>query len=501
MEITRSSTVRAPKECDNADPVLKLQVSPCPSIKYQHQRSTSQPMPLKKLDGVVASFTNQPPASSDLHRPRPVRHPPSPTTANESGDNLMDLSSLALACSRNGLPSTPTPSSACHPFNGTSSPLKKSAPCGPHSSTGQHLHQYGPARSLVSHGLSIGTSSAADSSRCQDSSSQNHKKSRPNKQVTFQTEARLIGNESVTLPVVFESDREDGGQTDGTKEPQPLEMPGFVNIPCSRRGFCLELDSANDLPEVGKLNESCGSSSEQTTTDEVDHHHVVKRVMSPDGGYDWQPSYVNLEDTEIAPVLLASSRPADDSSDFWKPRSVASGGRQQQQLGEPLQPVYDAPNNNNNKTIDVDNPLLLEFPGFRYAMMQLPGNNALMERRSISNGSSGSDTQVNYTSRYFIHKNRETDNSQDNKRGGPATVSYIYYSPVCTYDIKANKIRPSDLSEDCVLLCSRPSITNTHKGGWGGRFRPLSTHLFAIRIVAFFLFFFGNLWAPFGSFF
>lgn len=231
---------------------------------------------------------------------------------------------------------------------------------------------------------------------CQDSSSQNQKKNRPNKQVTFQTEARLIGNESITLPVVFESDREDG-RTDGTKEPQPLEMPGFVNIPCSRRGFCLELDSANDLPEVGKLNESCGSSSEQTTTDEVDH---VKRVMSPDGGYDWQPSYVNLEDTEIAPVLLASSRPADDSSDFWKPRSVASGGRQQQQqqLAEPLQPVYDAPNNNNNnKSIDVDNPLLLEFPGFRYAMMQLPGNNALMERRSISNGSSGSDTQVNYT--------------------------------------------------------------------------------------------------------
>ena len=396
MEITRSSTIRnpTPKEID---PVIQ-QNSPSPSIKYQHQRSTSQPMPLKKLDGVVASFTNQPPASSDLHRPRPVRHPPSPT-ANESGDNLMDLSSLALACSRNGLPSTPTPSSACHPFNGTSSPLKKSAPIGPHTSTGQHLHQYGPARSLVSHGLSI-----SNATGCQDSSNQNPKKNRPNKQVTFQTEARLIGNESITLPVVFESERE-GSQTNETKEPGPLEMPGFVNIPCSRRGFCLELDSANDLPDVGKLNESCGSSSEQTTTDEVDH---VKRVMSPDGGYDWQPSYVNLEDTEIAPVLLASSRPADDSSDFWKPRSVASGGRQQQkqpqqQLVEPLQPVYDAPNNNNNKSIDADNPLLLEFPGFRYAMMQLPGNNALMERRSISNGSSGSDTQVYYIK--ISHKN------------------------------------------------------------------------------------------------
>lgn len=388
MEISRSSAIynHSKKDSTGDDQFTKHgSASPCPSVKH-HQK---QAMPLKKLDGVVASFTNQPPASNDLHRPRPVRHPPSPTV-NMSDDNLMDLSSLALACSRNGLPSTPTLSgSACHPFNGTSSPLKKSAPSGPHNHTGQHLHQYSASRSLASHGPSMNNAAG-----CQDSSSQN-KKPRPNKQVTFQTEARLIG-ESVTLPVVFES-RCENGQTDGTKSVQesgPLEMPGFVNVPCSRRGFCLELVSANDLPEVGKLNESCSSNSDQPTTDEVDH---VKRVMSPDGGYDWQPSYVNLEDTEIAPVLLASSRSADDSSDFWKPRSVASGGRQQQkqQPVEPLQPVYDAPHNN-SKSMDVDNPLLLEFPGFRYAMMQLPGNNALMERRSISNGSSGSDTQVHH---------------------------------------------------------------------------------------------------------
>ena len=320
MEITRNS-VR-----DAADSQIK------PSANQQVQ------------DG-VASFTNAPPTAGDLHRPRAVRHP-SPTS--EPVD-LLDC--LTTSVSRNGLP---------HPFNGTSSPLKK----GCHTSTGQHLHQqYGPVRSLAN-GLP-------------ESQNGSSKKSRTNKQVTFQTEARLIGEAGITLPVVFESDQE---EEDSPGDETESLMPGFVNVPCSRRGFCLELDSVS-LDSVGD--------SEGQTRDEVDRPATIRqqqrRVTSPEGCYDWQPSYVNLEDTEIAPVLLASSRPADDSSDFWKPRSVASG---QNLLLE--QPVYDAPNN--SKASD-DNPLLLEFPGFRYAI-QLPGN-VLMERRSISNGSSGSDTQVN----------------------------------------------------------------------------------------------------------
>lgn len=344
---------RSESVCETGVPHVQVPLSPL--IQPHH--------PQKQLDG-VASFTNQPPG--DLHRPRAVRHP-SPTS--ESSD-LMDATTTTTY-NRSGL-ATPT---GCHPFNGTSSPLKKIC----HTSTGQHLHQYGPARSL-NHELTFGGDlDCQDNQRLTSPAPVKSKKSRANKQVTFQAEARLIG-ETITLPVVFESDQEDSISLhpSADSETEPL-MPGFVNVPCSRRGFCLELDSTS-LPDVTKLDDSS-----MEATDEVDCP-VPRRVVSPDG-YDWQPSYVNLEDTEIAPVLLASSRPADDSSDFWKPRSVASGQQQQQQQSDLSQPVYDAPA---NSKID-DHPLLLEFPGFRYAI-QLPGN--VLERRSISNGSSGSDTQV-----------------------------------------------------------------------------------------------------------
>lgn len=347
MQSSAGSAIRNHTRQESVEEMETVKHCEAPSTKlHQH--------PIVPLVDGMASFTNQPP-SGDLHRPRAVRHP-----SPESSDRL-DLTNLN---GRNGLP---TPTTACHPFNGTSSPVKKTC----HTSTGQHLHQYCAARSL-SHALSGSTGS--DSLGQQSPALNKSKKNRPNKQVTFEPEARLIG-ESITLPVVFESDQEDSISLHPSADSETESlMPGFVNMPCSRRGFCL--DSAS-LPEVVKLDDSCVE-----VTDEVDC--PVRRVISPDG-YDWQPSYVNLEDTEIAPVLLASSRPADDSSDFWKPRSVASG--QQQQQIEPIQPVYDAPTNSKAD----DNPLLLEFPGFRYAI-QHPGN--VLERRSISNCSSGSETQV-----------------------------------------------------------------------------------------------------------
>lgn len=272
----------------------------------------------------VASFTNQPPASGDLYRPRAVRHP-----SPKLDSRLVDLTI--------GLPTSPA--------------IKKT---GQHTSTGQHLHPYCAARSLID----VGSASPA-LNRCKKSM----------KQVTFETEARLIG-ELATLPVVFESNREDSvsfypSVPSSTTVNESL-MPGFVNVPCSRRGFCLD------------------------STDQVDGCPVKRVTTSPDGN-DWQPSYVNLEDTEIAPVLLASSRPADDSSDFWKPKSVASVQQLQKQIYDAA--AADAAAACSNSKAD-DNPLSVEFPGFRYAI-QLPGN-VLLERRSISNGSSTSDTQVTY---------------------------------------------------------------------------------------------------------
>lgn len=258
-----------------------------------------------------------------------------------------------------GLP----PMNACPPpFNCASSPLANTC----HTSTGQHVHHSGPVRSLAN-GLPAKSACAGRG-----------KKSRVVKQVTFDTEARLIGD-SAKLPVVFESDEEDGTSLaklplDGDEAEEAI--PGFVNVPCNRRGFCLE-DLISDLPEAA------AAAATETGTDEADG--AGRAAPSPDG-YDWQPSYVNLEDTEIAPVLLASSRPADDSSDFWRPRTVGDKRAKGDAAG---QPVYDAPAKHGAsaapKTPD-DNPLVSEFAGYRYAMP---------ERRSISNGSSGSDTQVN----------------------------------------------------------------------------------------------------------
>lgn len=304
----------------------------------------------------MASFTSQPPG--DLHRPRPVRQ-----------------ASPELSVSR--ALSSPLG------YDLTSSPMKKACQ---HTSTGQHLHQQCPARSL-SHGLPVITTGKAGGK---------------GKTVTFHTEARLIGPEYIKLPVVFETDQEEDSvsllnktdDVDGSQE--SLMASGFVNVPCSRRGFCLEL-----LPSLiaDKLDSSCDPD------DQVDGG----RALASPEGYDWQPSYVNLEDTEIAPVLLASSRPADDSSDFWKPKSVASGNKGRRQpsaesgcsVDEPLLPssplstLTTEDKNKKNRTEALgDNPLLMEFPGFRYGIQLPAGVGGALERRSISNGSSGSDTQV-----------------------------------------------------------------------------------------------------------
>ena len=138
-----------------------------------------------------------------------------------------------------------------------------------------------------------------------------------------------------------------------------------MNIPCSRRGFC-----AVDLDKLDACSASSSASSPQppspppaaTSTDQVDTTgRKPTRATSP----DWQPSYVNLEDTDILPVLLASSRPADDSHDFWKPQSVR-GGSSSRNSGNSACPVYDSPRNSGSPAV---------------------------QRRSMSN-SSGSDTQV-----------------------------------------------------------------------------------------------------------
>ena len=153
------------------------------------------------------------------------------------------------------------------------------------------------------------------------------------------------------------------------EEPErPPLMRGFVNVPCSRRGFCaLDLDNAEPDAHVDP-----NPDPDQDQVDEV----TSVRCLSP----EWQPSYVNLEDTEIAPVLLASSRPADDSHDFWKPKSV----RRLRTC-----PVYDSPKSQADPSA--------EFLALRCAVLPAAAAAAAavaVNRRSVSN-SSGSDTQVN----------------------------------------------------------------------------------------------------------
>ena len=285
-------------------------------------------------------------------------------------------------------------------FHFSSSPLKKACQ---HSVTGQHVHGGGG------------------------------KKSRAVKSVTFDTEPYLIGceeeseDETTKLPVLFETNEQEKEEdTPSTVQSMP---GGFVNVPCSRRGFCLELlpHLLGDIGDsVGTEEEPSGSSNSGGSSNAGDCPTNVESAIelqlrncgamavaasATDGNYDWQPSYVNLEDTEIAPVLLASSRPADDSSDFWKPKSVASAQQKlilQQQQQQQEQPVYDAPNGHKLHIGGdlADNPLLLEFPAaFRYAIHcssqgsshGLPSAaHAALGRRSISNGSSGSDTQVHF---------------------------------------------------------------------------------------------------------
>ena len=97
MEIRRHS-VRQGSVATDAD----SQVKPAPAMQ--------------QVDG-VASFTNVPPTAGDLHRPRAVRHP-SPSSELQPVDLLDSLTSSVVLGSRNGLP-------IHHPFNGTSSPLKR----------------------------------------------------------------------------------------------------------------------------------------------------------------------------------------------------------------------------------------------------------------------------------------------------------------------------------------------------------------------------------------
>ena len=355
----------------------------------------------------MASFTNQPPV--DLHRPRPVRHP-SPTSSSRSSSSTCNSPNNLTAAGE--YPSTN--------LSSRSSPVKKTC----HTSTGQHLHMNCPPRPLTAWA----------------------KKSRPPKSVTFQVADPAT---SSTLAVVFETEREDSLLLNGSKQQADEDghrnMSGFINVPCSRRGFFCELDS--DLDKLaGEATEAQVAALVAGEAKKVDHRvqlsvktDVAAAASASPDGYDWQPSYVNLEDTEIAPVLLASSRPIDESHDFWKPRSVNNS------LLRVASPVYDSPktasnnnnnnnnnnnsssssssnnnntssnNNNNNNNISssnnnlshnnnvnsagsnsnnednhINNDALLqlaEFP-FRYAAV----NNA-NGRRSISN-SSGSDTQV-----------------------------------------------------------------------------------------------------------
>ena len=162
-----------------------------------------------------------------------------------------------------------------------------------------------------------------------------------------------------------------------SKIPECESIPGFVNIPCSRRGFC-----AVDLDKLDASSVSSPASSPQPPTspnplagsglDQVDAAgRKPTRAISP----DWQPSYVNLEDTDILPVLLASSRPADDSHDFWKPKSVRGGSGSRNSVSGC--PVYDSPRNSGSPAV---------------------------QRRSMSN-SSGSDTQVKINISYTYGSN------------------------------------------------------------------------------------------------
>ena len=351
----------------------------------------------RAADG-MASFTNVPPANGELHRPRPVRHASPPASCRSSF-----VESSACCSSPNHLTSDAQPSTTggsrgefssltgkhSRPmpplgYHFCASPVKKIC----HTSTGQHLHMNCPPRPLsAANSLNVMQLRPANASA---------KKNRPAKSVTFQTDVRLKSDQSPSkLAVVFETEQEEGSlrrpkqstsdmdQDDGEVDikdsaSEPL-IPGFVNIPCSRRGFC-EFDS--DLVKLETEEEQSCPVSKTTQGNNRNQCDLIKAAAElkiPPDGYDWQPSYVNLEDTEIAPVLLASSRPIDESHDFWKPRSVASGDNQSSFHAD-TSPVYDSP-----KT--EDNPLL-EFP-FRYGGI-LPANAG---RHSMSN-SSGSDTQV-----------------------------------------------------------------------------------------------------------
>jgi len=387
-------------------------------MQLQSRTNPVQEQQQQQPDG-MASFTSQPPTTGDLHRPRPVRQQQQPASSTSPAKDTVDhCSSVNGNSHRRGQFSSCPDGRPLPPFgfHFSSSPVKKACQ---HSSTGQHLHGQQQEAQV--------------------------KKNRAVKSVTFDTEPYLINGDSddeiaTKLPVLFETEQEQRQQQDEEESDESPSMPnGFVNVPCSRRGFCLELlphllgPIGDSVEETGSSSCSGGSSNSGDRPDSVmDGGDIQSQLRncalaasllapppSTDGNYDWQPSYVNLEDTEIAPVLLASSRPADDSSDFWKPKSVASGHQkfllfqqqQQHQLLENQQPVYDAPNG--HKLVPQptggdycgDNPLLMEFPAaFRYAMHCVGGGgqnqllpaaaHAALGRRSISNGSSGSDTQV-----------------------------------------------------------------------------------------------------------
>ena len=181
-------------------------------------------------------------------------------------------------------------------------------------------------------------------------------------------------------------------------------VPAFVNVPCSRRGFFSDFD-LDKLDDDRRQEQSDTADPAGSLSDHVDGRlesdscdlaaRLATRLPARLPASDWQPSYVNLEDTEIAPVLLASSRPAGDSHDFWKPQSVRRGaGGAAQRVSSQLDPgpLYDSPK--------ADDHSLMDF-AFRYdavpvgAAAAAAAAAAAVERRSGSN-SSGSDTQVRH---------------------------------------------------------------------------------------------------------
>ena len=327
----------------------------------------------------VASFTNLPPG--DLHRPRPVRHP-SPTfqissCAERSSPHVVPEPLLGNRGEFSNLSGQHSRSMPPLGYHFSASPVKKTCI---HNSTGQHLHMNVPPRSLASSSAAV-ASAAAKVCNMPQQSSATTKKARSSKTVTFQNDCRLNGDVG-KLPIVFEMDQEDNVSRLGAQRCVELEkshlidepskeaagaplMLGFVNVPCSRRGFC-DFGSGLDKFESNQVSADASKCVQKIKRD--------TRRECPSNKQDWQPSYVNLEDTEIAPVLLASSRPIDESQDFWKPKSVASA-ESSLHVGSP---VYDSPKTDDN--------LLLEFP-FRCALLPPIG------RRTMSN-SSGSDTQV-----------------------------------------------------------------------------------------------------------